>query len=122
MAGGLSVERLDDSLGVLSRHMNRAIAEIDQQFWMSDGPLTIPCVRGGVPGVGARGRVAAAESRRHRRIADRSGVGTVADALVFAVPASQRQPHFEFHRRLSYAGDAAEFRKAVQRLGAWRRK
>ena len=83
----------DDQLGRLGHHVHRAVAVVDQLFGMALAELHVVA---GVPGVGAGGRVAAAQRGRHRGVRDRSLIAAVAHALELAVPRlDRRNPDLE---------------------------
>ena len=90
-----------------------AVAIVDHLLGMALAELHVVA---GVAGVGARGRVAAAQRVGHRRVADRARVAAVADALELAVPRlSGRNPDLELDlgiaRRPRGRLDAAERRQ-----------
>src|ERR1700730_17163139 len=91
----LSVERLHNLLGVLGRHVHRAIAKVDHELWMSDRPRAIPRVPRGMSRVGSGSGVSAFESGGHGVVDNRTAVGAIPDALKFPVPVREGQPHLE---------------------------
>src|SRR5579862_5348277 len=92
-AGGRSaVERLHDGAGLQCGFVNRAVAEIDQLFRVSDGP---GCAGSGVAVVSPCDGEAALERLGEGYERNVSGPSAVADLLIFSVPVAGREPKLE---------------------------
>ena len=82
-----------DQFRVLGHHVNRSIRPVDDFLGVT---LTEFHVIAGVSGVGARGRVATAQRRGQRGVADRTRIAAVSDTLELTVPCvGRRHPDFE---------------------------
>ena len=98
-AGRVTVEGVDDGLGLLGGFVNRAISEVDDLFRMVKGPGRVRSARV-VAGIGGGGRVTVRHRARHPAKTDVTGETTIANALEFSVPAGVGHPHFELYVRI----------------------
>ncbi len=110
------VEAGDGRLAVHGGLVNGAMPEVGDLLGVPERPR-----RAGarVPGVGGRGRIAAAQRLTERGVLDRSGEGAVAHLLELAVPSRDGHPDFApdvgVGRGLDGELDAAERREAGNR-------
>ena len=119
-------QRREDRLRVVRRLLERAVAEVDDLFGMSERPGRVRAA-GDVTVVCAGGRIAAPERVAERAIRDGSGEAAVADLEVLAVPRGAcGDPHLEADvrvgGRVSGADHATEGWKPGQRRADRRSK
>ena len=89
----ISVKSLDDCLR-LDRHlMFRPIPEVNQLFLMAQRKAAAAT---NVPGIGRARHVSTPKRFRHGGITDHARPAAIAHRLIFAVPARNRQPDFNF--------------------------